>query len=47
MDEMGKRISTVEPTKKQQEESGEWGNMQNLEAGERDHGAGKMTGEAV
>ncbi len=47
MDEMGKRISTVELWEKQQQKSGKQVNMQSVEAQERDHGAGKMTGKAV
>lgn len=47
MGEMGKKISTVKPWKKQQEKRGKRGNMQKVEEREGDHEAGKMTGKAV
>ena len=47
MDKMGKRISTVELWKEQQGKGGRRAHMQRVEAPERDHDAGKMTGKAV
>lgn len=47
MDEMGKTISAVELWKEQQWKGGWRAHVQRVEAPERDHDAGKMTGKAV